>query len=56
MDHGEMANNIQMCINSLERLNIPATESNMRYLLGVFGTLAKVRDELNRDTGVADNG
>ena len=42
----EQAAKIQIVINALETLNIPATFNNVNRLTGVYNTLTKVRDEL----------
>ena len=49
---------IQAVINTLESMEIRSTYDNMNRLLGVYQTLAQVRDELaaeeEKDGGEAD--
>lgn len=49
---------IQAVINTLETMEIRSTYDNMNKLLGVYQTLAQVRDELaaeeEKDGGEAD--
>ena len=40
----ETATNIQIVINTLETINIPATYQNVSKMLGVYNTLVKVRE------------
>ena len=43
----ELAQKIQMVINTIEDLDIKSTFDNMNKLLGSLQTLASVRDALN---------
>ena len=49
----EQAEKIQIVINTLETLNIPATFYNVNRLTGVYNTLIKVRDKLTATKGEA---
>jgi hypothetical protein len=49
----ELAERIQIVINTLEMLNIPATFHNVNRLTGVYNTLIKVRDKLAVTKGEA---
>ena len=51
----EQAKKIQIVINTLETLNIPATFYNVNRLTGVYNTLIKVRDKLAVTKGEADD-
>lgn len=42
----ELANKIQMVLNTLEDLDIKATNKNMNQLLGCQNVLSEVRDTL----------
>ena len=42
----EQAAKIQIVINTLETLNIPATYDNVNRLTGVFQLLRQLRDEI----------
>ena len=42
----ELANRIQMVINTIEQLDIKSTYDNMNRLLGCMQTLADIRDRL----------
>lgn len=42
----EMADKIQMVMNTIEQMNITATYDNMNRLLGCLQALAGVRDNL----------
>jgi len=53
----EQATKIQIVINTLETMTIPATFDNTNKLLGVYQLLQQLRDELNggeTDAGEAD--
>lgn len=43
----ELAEKIQIIINTLQTLMIPATYHNMNRLMGVYEQLATIRDQLN---------
>ena len=43
----ELANKIQVVITTLEDLDIKATYDNMNHMMGIYHTLADVRDKLN---------
>ena len=51
----EQAAKIQIVINTLETLNIPATFDNVNRLTGVFQLLRQLRDELAGMKGEADD-
>ena len=42
----EMADKIQLVMNTIEQMNITATYDNMNRLLGCLQTLAGIRDDL----------
>ena len=42
----ELAQNIQIVINTLETLNMPATFNNVNHMTGIHKLLAQVRDTL----------
>ena len=42
----EMAQKIQIIINTLENLEIKSSFNNMNHLMGALKTLASIRDEL----------
>ena len=42
----EQAAKIQIVINTLETLNIPATYDNVNRLTGIYNVLTSLRDEL----------
>ena len=44
----ELANRIQVAINTLQTLEIKATFDNMNHMMGALQTLAMVRDELEK--------
>ena len=44
----ELANRIQVAINTLQTLEIKATFDNMNHMMGAIQTLAMVRDELEK--------
>ena len=44
----ELAQRIQMTINTLQTLEIKATFDNMNHMMGAIQTLAMVRDELGK--------
>jgi hypothetical protein len=53
----EQATKIQIVINTLETMTIPATFDNTNKLLGVYQLLHQLRDELKEgetDAGEAD--
>ena len=52
----EQAAKIQIVMNTLETLNIPATFDNMNRLTGIFNLLAGLRDELAGRKEEADDG
>ena len=43
----EYAEKIQIILNTLQTINIPATFHNMNRLMGVYKELATIRDYLN---------
>lgn len=45
----ENADKIQAVINTLETIMIPATYDNANRVLGMFNTLAEVRDNLRKE-------
>ena len=45
----ENATKIQAVINTLETVMIPATYDNVNKILGIYRTLAEVRDDVNRE-------
>ena len=51
----EQAAKIQIVINTLETLNIPATYDNVNRLTGVFRLLRQLRDEIADMKGEADD-
>ena len=51
----EQAAKIQIVINTLETLNIPATYDNVNRLTGVFQLLRQLRDEIADMKGEADD-
>ena len=44
----ELANKIQIAINTIQDLEIKSTFDNMNHLMGAIQTLAIVRDELEK--------
>lgn len=44
----EDAVQIQMVINTLESVSVPATYDNVNKLAGIYRTLAELRDRLSR--------
>ena len=44
----ELANRIQVAINTLQTLEIKATFDNMNHMMGAIQALAMVRDELEK--------
>lgn len=44
----ELANMIQKVINTLQGIDIKASYDNVNHMMGVYGTLAQVREELLR--------
>ena len=42
------AEKIQVVINTIETLTLPGTYDNSNRLMGIFRTLAEVRDDLQR--------
>ena len=51
----ELANRVQMVMNTLEQLDIKANYDTMNKLLGCLQALAKVRDELIRQQAVSED-
>lgn len=47
------ADKIQAVINTLDTLMIPATYDNVNRVLGMYNTLAEVRDSLRKEDGHA---
>ena len=43
---GKLAENVQIVINTLEQLNIQATQDNLNKLLGSIQLLTQIRNEL----------
>ena len=43
----DLAAKLQAVINTLELLKMPASYENVNYLMGIYKTLAEVRDALN---------
>lgn len=43
------ADRIQAVINTLDTLMIPATYDNVNRVLGIYNTLAEVRDDLRKE-------
>lgn len=43
----ELAAKIQIVINTLETLNIPAAYGNVNHLTGIYNMLYQLRDELS---------
>ena len=52
----EQAAKIQIVMNTLETLNIPATYDNVNRLTGIFNLLGDLRDELAGKKEEADDG
>ena len=46
---------IQAVINTLEKMEIPATYDNVNRMLGVYQTLIEVRDSKPEEKAVEDN-
>ena len=44
----ELANKIQIAINTIQDLEIKSTFDNMNHLMGAIQILAAIRDELNK--------
>lgn len=42
----ELAEKIQICINTLAVLNMPSTFDNVNHMTGIYRLLSEVRDEL----------
>lgn len=42
----ELAEKIQICINTLAVLNMPSTFDNVNHMIGIYRLLSEVRDEL----------
>lgn len=42
----ELAEKVQICINTLEIINVPNTFNNVNHMLGIYRLLAEVRDQL----------
>ena len=42
----ELAEKIQICINTLEILNVPNTFNNVNHMTGIYRLLSEVRDGL----------
>ena len=40
---------IQAVINTLELLNMPPTYNNVNHMLGIYNTLAEVRDAIQEE-------
>lgn len=51
----ELAGRIQIVINTLQTLNILASFDNMNHMMGVYQTLAGIRDELKAMEGGDDD-
>ena len=50
------AEKIQAVINTLEMLQIPSTYDNTNKMLGIYNTLAAVRDDLTKPKEAEKNG
>lgn len=55
MNGKEIAGKIQVVINTLQTLNITASFDNMNHMMGVYQTLAGIRDELSETEGGSEN-
>ena len=42
----ELAEKVQICINTLAVLNMPSTFDNVNHMTGIYRLLSEVRDEL----------
>lgn len=42
----ELAEKIQICINTLAVLNMPSTFDNVNHMTGIYRLLSEVRDQL----------
>lgn len=51
----ELANKIQIAMNTIEAMTIPATFDNANKLMGLFRILAEVRDALEKPAEVIDD-
>ena len=51
----ELSNKIQIAMNTIEAMTIPATFDNANKLMGLFRILAEVRDALEKPTEVKED-
>ena len=51
----ELSNKIQIAMNTIEAMTIPATFDNANKLMGLFRILAEVRDALEKPAEVIDD-
>lgn len=51
----DLAAKLQAVINTLELLKMPASYENVNYLMGIYKTLAEVRDALKNAEDISFN-